>query len=73
MLTDSRDQLKVYLEQQGIETKIHYSQILDTVNAGLYPIAENICRQAISLPIYPFLQNKEIDYICEKIKEFYVI
>ncbi len=73
MLTDSRDQLKVYLEQQGIETKIHYSQILDTVNTGLYPIAENICRQAISLPIYPFLQNKEIDYICEKIKEFYVI
>ena len=73
MLTDNRDRLKEYLEQQGIETKIHYPQILDTVNTGLYPIAENICRQAISLPIYPFLQNEEIDYICEKIKKFYGI
>jgi dTDP-4-amino-4,6-dideoxygalactose transaminase len=73
MLTDNRDQLKEYLEQQGIETKIHYSEILDTVNTGLYPVAENICQQAISLPIYPFLQNEEIDYICEKIKDFYGI
>ena len=73
MLTDNRDQLKEYLEQQGVETKIHYSQILDPIHQGLYPVAENICRQAISLPIYPFLQNEEIDYICEKIKEFYVI
>jgi dTDP-4-amino-4,6-dideoxygalactose transaminase len=73
MLTDNRDQLKEYLKQQDIETKIHYSQILDTVNPGLYPVAENICRQAISLPIYPFLQNEEIDYICEKIKDFYGI
>jgi dTDP-4-amino-4,6-dideoxygalactose transaminase len=73
MLTNNRDQLKEYLEKQGIETKIHYSQILDIVNTGLYPVAENICQQAISLPIYPFLQNEEIDYICEKIKDFYGI
>ena len=73
MLTDNRDQLKEYLEQQGVETKIHYSQILDTVNTGLYPMAENICQQAISLPIYPFLQNEEIDYICKHIKDFYGI
>ena len=73
MLTDNRDQLKEHLEQQGIETKIHYSEILDTVNTGLYPMAENICQQAISLPIYPFLQNEEIDYICKHIKDFYGI
>jgi len=73
MLTDNRDQLREYLTEQGIETKIHYAQILDPIHQGLYPVAENICRQAISLPIYPFLQNKEIDYICEKIKNFYGI
>ena len=73
MLTDNRDQLKEYLEKQGIETKIHYSQILDTVNTGLYPMAESITQKAISLPIYPFLQNEEIDYICEQIKDFYGI
>ena len=73
MLTNNRDQLKEYLEKQGIETKIHYSEILDTVNTGLYHMAENICQQAISLPIYPFLQNEEIDYICKHIKDFYGI
>jgi len=73
MLADNRDVLKEYLEQQGVETKIHYSQILDPVNTGLYPVAESICRQAISLPVYPFLQNEEIDYICEKIEDFYGI
>lgn len=73
MLANNRDVLKEYLEQQGVETKIHYSQILDPVNTGLYPVAENICRQAISLPVYPFLQNEEIDYICEKIEDFYGI
>lgn len=73
MLTNNRDQLKEYLKEQGIETKIHYAQILDPIHQGLYPVAENICRQAISLPIYPFLQNEEIDYICEKIKDFYGI
>jgi dTDP-4-amino-4,6-dideoxygalactose transaminase len=73
MLDDDRDRLKEYLGEQGIETKIHYPEILDTVNKGLYPVAENICRQAISLPIYPFLQDVEIDHICEKIKNFHGI
>ena len=73
MLADNRDVLKEYLEQQGVETKIHYSQILDPVNTGLYPMAEYIIQKAISLPIYPFLKNEEIDYICEKIEDFYGI
>jgi dTDP-4-amino-4,6-dideoxygalactose transaminase len=73
MLSDNRDRLKQYLEEQGIETKIHYSEILDPVNIGLYPMAEYITQKAISLPIYPFLKNEEIDYICEKIEDFYGI
>jgi UDP-2-acetamido-2-deoxy-ribo-hexuluronate aminotransferase len=44
---------------------------MDPVNKGLYPMAENICGRAISLPIYPFLQDAEIDYICDKIEDFY--
>jgi hypothetical protein len=73
MLVDNRDRLKQYLEGQGIETKIHYSEILDPINTGLYPMAERITQKAISLPIYPFLSNEEIEYICKKIEDFYGI
>ena len=70
ILTDRRDELKAYLETNSIETKIHYAKTLDTMNVGKYPNAEKICARALSLPIYPHLKMSEIDYVCDKIKEF---
>ena len=69
ILVEKRDELKRYLDMHGIETKIHYDKTLD-VNAS-YPVAENLCKRSLSLPIYPFLDKHEIDYVCEKIKAFY--
>ena len=71
MLDDDRDALKLHLDAENIETKIHYAETLDT--AGSYPVAENLCSKAISLPIYPFLHDDEIDYVCEKVKDFHGI
>jgi dTDP-4-amino-4,6-dideoxygalactose transaminase len=70
MLSDKRDQLKVYLERHGIETKIHYPQTLDDANIRQYPNAKKICDMALSLPIYPYLTVQEVDYVCERIREF---
>ena len=70
MITPKRDELKAYLTDAGIETKIHYTKTLDTQNIGKYTNAETICAKALSLPIYPHLKVTEIDYICDKIKEF---
>ena len=70
ILNDSRDELKAFLETKGIETKIHYAKTLDPQNVGLYPNAENLCANALSLPIYPHLKMKEVDYVCDRIKEF---
>ena len=70
IMTERRDQLKSYLEKHGIETKIHYAKTLDTVALNYYPVAEKICAQALSLPVYPFLSNDEVKYICEKIRQF---
>lgn len=69
ILVDNRDNLKQYLEEQGIETKIHYKETLDMGNT--YPTAEGMCKKVLSLPIYPFLTSKEVDYICAVIKKFY--
>ena len=70
MLTNRRDELKTYLAQNGIETKIHYTKTLDSNNIGQYPNAESICAKALSLPIYPHLEMYEVDYVCERIRKF---
>jgi dTDP-4-amino-4,6-dideoxygalactose transaminase len=70
MLCDNRNELKTYLAQNGIETKIHYVKTLDNKNVGKYPNAEIMCAKSLSLPIYPHLKMKEIDYICDKIRKF---
>ena len=74
LLTEKRDDLQKYLEEAGIETKIHYKQILNEEYSGFYtyPYADSICKNAISLPIYPYLELDEVDYICERINKFNV-
>jgi dTDP-4-amino-4,6-dideoxygalactose transaminase len=72
VLSDRRDELKTYLAQNGIETKIHYTKTLDSKNVGQYPNAQNICTKALSLPIYPHLEMDEVIYICERISKFHV-
>ena len=70
ILSDRRDELKAFLQTKGIQTKVHYPKTLDAQNVGSYPNAENLCAKALSLPIYPHLEMKEIDYVCDRIKEF---
>ena len=38
-----------------------------------YLRAEGFCKQVISLPIYPYLKEEEVKYICKCIEEFYAI
>ena len=59
LLVEKRDELKEWLAQEGIETKIHYAKTLDP--SETYPNAETFCKKAISLPIYPFLKTNEIE------------
>ena len=73
ILFDRRDELKEYLQTKGIETKIHYAKLLDNNRIGTYPNAEKLCNRALSLPIYPYLKTDEVDFICDKIKEFFYV
>jgi len=72
ILSDRRDELKTYLAQNGIETKVHYTKTLDNKNIGQYPNAESLCAKALSLPIYPHLKMDQVIYICERINKFHV-
>jgi dTDP-4-amino-4,6-dideoxygalactose transaminase len=72
-----RDELKQYLTQQGVETLISwdtptYSQPLMQPNDISLPETEKICKEVLSLPMYPELTNEEVQYVIEKVRKFYL-
>jgi dTDP-4-amino-4,6-dideoxygalactose transaminase len=77
---DKRDELKDYLKSLGIDTLIHYKKPIHLQPAfsflghqsGGFPAAEKICREELSLPIYPGLKQEDVIYVCEAIKQFYL-
>lgn len=69
----NRDQLKNYLEKNGIQTLIHYPIPVHKqkayIDLGYYlPVTEKICREILSLPMHPWLSYHEVLSISELIK-----
>lgn len=66
---ETRDCLKQYLESKGIMTIIHYPTPMHLQGAYIeycemkLPIAEQISRTQLSLPLYPGMTDVEIDYV----------
>jgi len=75
ILCKDRDNLKKFLADKGIETQVHYNEILPHTkyfdNKNSFHSAEKISKECLSLPIYPHLKKNEIKYICDMIGEFY--
>ncbi len=74
-----REALKNYLKDNGIETAVHYPYSLNILPAydrlgqgkGHFPKAEYACEHVLSLPLYPGIPKDEIDYVCEKVRDFF--
>ena len=71
-----RDRLKDFLAEKGIETLIHYPYLLhrqklfrDAAQKTL-PVAEKIVKEILSLPLYPEMENEEVEAVCAAIEEF---
>ena len=77
--TEKRDQLKNYLNENQIPSQIHYPTPLHLQPAFSYlgykegdlPVAENSAKHVLSLPVHPYLEDKDVEYIIEKIIKFY--
>ncbi len=75
----TRDNLKKYLEKKGIMTKIYFEPIHLAsfykknfgFKEGYLPTTEKISEQVLTLPMYPSLTKKEMDYIIKNIKKFF--
>jgi UDP-2-acetamido-2-deoxy-ribo-hexuluronate aminotransferase len=76
---ERRDELKAYLEQQGIPSMIYYPVPLHLQKAyhnagygeGSFPVAEKLSKTVISLPIHTEMTPKELLFISDAIKNFY--
>ncbi|GAB6074891.1 DegT/DnrJ/EryC1/StrS family aminotransferase [Nautilia lithotrophica] len=76
--TEKRDELKSFLQEKGIQTGIHYPIALPKLKAYEYLnqanenfIANNIDKELLSLPMGEHLEEKDVKYVIEKIKEFF--
>lgn len=72
-----RDELQKYLKKSGIDTMIHYPYMLNDLNfyknnkgSRNLKNSKNLGDKILSLPITEDHSNKEIIYICKRIKEF---
>jgi dTDP-4-amino-4,6-dideoxygalactose transaminase len=73
-----RDQLIQFLQKNNICCKIHYPVPLHLQKAyqylqyekGNYPMAEKFSEEIISLPMFPELNEQQIDYVVENIKNW---
>jgi dTDP-4-amino-4,6-dideoxygalactose transaminase len=76
--TENRDALKSHLKDMSIEAKIHYKQTLSELplsrnmaKPDLLSVSVMLVRGVLSLPIYPELTDSEVEYIKEKVLNFY--
>lgn len=76
--TPRRDELKDFLQTQGISTAVYYPRCLHEQECfaslgykrGDFPQAERAANEVLALPIFPELLDEQIDYVAAKIMEF---
>lgn len=72
----NRDQLQATLQQAGIPTAVHYPMPLHMqecfqylgIKQGAFPVAEQVAKEVMSLPMNPFLTDEEIKYVTDTLK-----
>ncbi|MFH1004707.1 MAG: DegT/DnrJ/EryC1/StrS family aminotransferase [Bacteroidota bacterium] len=77
--TKYRDELKKFLSENEIDTKIHYPIPIHFQKAAKYlgykkgdfPVTEKQAKTILSLPVYPELTDEQVKYIIDKVIEFY--
>ena len=73
--TDKRDELRMHLAQQGVETAVHYPHALSAMPFYSYANdcveAVNASKELLSLPIFPELREDEIEKVVAGVRSFF--
>ena len=75
---EKRDELEKYLSDNGIHTVKHYPIPMHMqqayaelqISEGTLPIAEEISRTVLSIPMYYGMTEAQVDYVIEKLNKF---
>lgn len=76
VLTDQRDRLQTHMKQHGVETLIHYpvpiprQPALASTNPAMCAVADRVCAQVVSLPMYPGLSDAQISAVSDAAAAF---
>lgn len=77
--TKERDALQAHLRARGIGTGIHYPLPVHLqpayrhlgVPRGALPVTESMALEALSLPMYPELEEEQVEMVAAAIREFF--
>ncbi|MBI4175351.1 DegT/DnrJ/EryC1/StrS family aminotransferase, partial [Candidatus Berkelbacteria bacterium] len=74
----NRDEFVDYMQRQGIETPVHYPTPVHLQPAytkirpwGQFPVAEQVAREVVSLPVHPSLTHDDLTWIVAAIRALY--
>jgi dTDP-4-amino-4,6-dideoxygalactose transaminase len=74
-----RDRLRKFLAERGVITGVHYPVPLHLQPAfrdggmkrGALPVAEQACREVLSLPLWPYMPETAVEEVAARVREFY--
>jgi dTDP-4-amino-4,6-dideoxygalactose transaminase len=76
VLSDARDQFQAHMSSRGVETLIHYpvpiprQPALASTSPAMCAIADRVCSQVVSLPMYPGLSNTAVVAVIDAVATF---
>lgn len=79
LITAQRDELMAHLQKKGVGCAVYYPLPLHLqecfadlgYKAGDFPVAEELAKKVLSIPIYPELTQEMQQYVVDSIKEFF--
>jgi dTDP-4-amino-4,6-dideoxygalactose transaminase len=77
--TATPERLAAYLRERGIATRRHYPEIPPASSAyaelgfrdGMFPVAESLAREGISLPIYPGITEAQLERVSAAVLAYF--
>jgi dTDP-4-amino-4,6-dideoxygalactose transaminase len=77
--TESRDELKQFLAEKEVDTRVHYPIPIHLQDAARYlgyrrgdfPVTERQAETILSLPVYPELTDLQVEYVADAINGFF--
>jgi dTDP-4-amino-4,6-dideoxygalactose transaminase len=75
--TPERDRLQAHLQEHGVSTAIHYPVPIhlqpfyagNGFRRGQFPVTEELCGEILSLPMFPGMTAKQVEYVAARVRE----